>query len=191
MKVVVVGCGPSAPQHAETIDACACVIRCGAFPFSWAGNRWHIWASSFTAAKCVEMAEQGMVPGNGSQPVDLVLVPPSQIWCLADHPERRFKLGRKRVLTIGKRLCSGGLKKRLGRAPSEGLQAVTVALERYPGDEIAIVGFDCLTPKVPSWTLPGDRKWAGDGGHNYPGEKKLLGEWEAEGRLEWWRLKCE
>ena len=186
MRVCLVGCGPSAPQYAAEIDASNVVIRCGAFPPGLAGGKWDIWASSFTSLKCEEISAAGMIPGPGKQPIDISGVKASGIWVLGDRPELRIKAAGKRVLSTGK----NWLRKFKGRHPaSEGMLALRLVMEKFPGEVITIVGFDARSPGKPGWGPIGDREWVARPGHDFVQEKRILAALEASGEIEWWKMK--
>lgn len=184
MRTVLVGNGPSAPQHAARIDQCDRVIRLGVFPPGIAGNRWDVWASSFTVIKCTEAARIGMVPwpADGPQPIDVSGIPAGEIWVLADRPERRIAHTEGKKIGVYGKGCRKPLKHILRVEPSEGLVALAIALAEKP-EELAIVGFDATTKREPGWGYPEgvDVAWAP--GHDFVHEKLMLTEWLDSGKF--------
>lgn len=150
MRLCVVGNGPSAPKHAESIDKCDVVVRVNSWPCDTAGRKWTVWASAFYPS----IGQFAMGMHKLSPRIPKV----SELWIFGEQPildglPLRADVKRDHMPAVRR----AELEELLGARPTGGFMAVIKALEREP-TELCLTGFD---PEGGHWWTGGGLEWGG------------------------------
>lgn len=195
---IIIGNGPSllGANLGDTIDAHKYVVRCNDYALNGftkdTGRRTTHWAIGIWDVQLAKLQAAGMLPCNGgvelwtvtAQGKDPATVPSWGPLCKLADPQRikRISYG-----SLGQAVTRELFKYRAARGarmwPTTGLMAICEAMRRWPDQTIDLAGF---------WTGGQDKGhyYEPDGDtitpasmHNYPGERRLIDRWVAEGKV--------